>query len=131
MGTGLAIGVSGCLGSSGDDEGSDDVSESHLSLSNHAEVAHDVEVEIHDVSNDERLVGDRVTIAPDDDVERFSFTTERDENGNFPRVRAEVRMVGDPENADSETRRFSSTAGDSFAGVIREEGRIELYVDQV
>lgn len=127
----LALVVSGCLELSSDDEGSGDVSESSLSLTNHDDTAYEVEVEIHDVSNDERLIEERLTVAPDDDIEYFHFTTERDESDNFPRVRAEVRMADDLENADSETYSFPATAGNSFAATIRQGGRIRVTINQV
>jgi len=119
---------SGCLGAQRDEQS--DISESHLTVANDLKTEQEVNILIENRQNDERLINEQVTV-PTDDLLYFDFTSEPDEDGDYPDIFARVSMVNDEENRDSEIRSFPPSAGASYAAVIKDSGEITMYVDNV
>lgn len=121
----VSIGTgSGCLALLPDREGNDR-NESHLYLSNHQEVNHDVEVEIRNIRESKKLVDKTVTITPDE-AQTFYFPIGEEIDGRYPQIRATVRMVENPENNDSVTRSFPPYSSANYWGTIQKNGEIDI-----
>lgn len=122
-GTALVLLGSGCLGLLSD--GESDRNQSHLYLSNHQEVNHDVEVEIRNTREGENLIDKTVTVTPDE-AQTFYFPIGEEIDGRYPQIRATVRMVKNPENNDSATRSFPPYSSANYWATIEENGEIDI-----
>lgn len=124
LATALVLMGSGCLGLL-PDSGRNDSNESSLFLSNHQEESHTVEVDVKNLREEDQLVDETVSVAPDEN-HRFYFPIGDEIGGRYPQIRASVRMAEEPAVNDSVTRSFPPSSGASLMATVEESGEIDV-----